>query len=125
MITINYNFHFYPNGNFAETIERLDKIMNMQETIAARLEAGVTQLNKAKAEIIAAINEQGTMSPRLQTALDAFGTVTQELDDVHTDAAALPVDPTMPGVPVDPTMPVMPVDPLNPDGDRNTPRMRR
>ena len=110
----------------AVTVNQLGIIMASQEANAAAIEAVVTQLGKAKTEIlgkIAAVQAAVDAGQDLTAPLADLTGVAQALDDIVPDAPAAPVDapdapvdaPDAPAdapvdAPVDPA-PVAPVDP--------------
>ncbi len=80
--------------SYLKTINHnLEKIMSTQAEAAAALAALAAQVDKAKAEVLAKIAElqaaadaAGAVTPELQAAIDAVGVAAQGIDDVVPDA---------------------------------------
>lgn len=65
----------------------LKKVMTKEELKAA-LGNIATQLNKAKDEILAALEASGNVDADTEAAVNQIGTIAQALDDINPDAPA-------------------------------------
>lgn len=62
------------------------KIRMTQEELADALEKVAAQIKKGIDEVVAAVNQQGNTTPRVDAALTALQGFGQQLDDLNADA---------------------------------------